>query len=251
MDTAFRDRFIARWNTYFPHAELPVAFYYTDDSARAPYAGAVKEHRCFIGDLAKIRKGKSLQFDIEAVSCPGGKRYLGFSQALRPNFEYFLSCGIKGVVKGERYKRSPEIVEELMKCQPPWTAPGRFIVFKRVDKLNADDDPHVAVFFAPPDVLSGLFTLVNFDQATPEHVTAPFCAGCASIVYWPWQEANKLNPRAVLGMFDVSARPSIAPNLLTMAIAWKRLVTLTDYMDESFLVTESWGKVRKRIARLA
>ena len=31
--------------------------------------------------------------------------YLGFSEKVRPNFEFFLSCGIQGKFEGERYKK--------------------------------------------------------------------------------------------------------------------------------------------------
>jgi hypothetical protein len=48
-------------------------------------------------------------------------------------------------------------------------------------------------------------------------------------------------------MFDVSARPCVAENLLTFAVPFEKFRTMVDNMEESFLITESWGKVRKRI----
>jgi hypothetical protein len=62
-------------------------------------AEPAKDHRCFIADLAKIRKGESLRFDVAAIGCSGGKRYLGFTQNVPPNFEHFLSCGIPGILQ--------------------------------------------------------------------------------------------------------------------------------------------------------
>ena len=50
-----------------------------------------------------------------------------------------------------------------MKNTSPLKAPYRYIVFKRWDKLEKDDNPDVIIFFATPDVLSGLFTLSNYD----------------------------------------------------------------------------------------
>jgi hypothetical protein len=38
-----------------------------------------------------------------------------------------------------------------------------FYVFKRWDTLDEADSPEVVIFFAPPDVISGLFTLANAD----------------------------------------------------------------------------------------
>jgi hypothetical protein len=78
-------------------------------------------------------------------------------------------------------------------------------VFKRWDTLTAADAPEVVVFFARSDILSGLFTLANFDQVTSHGVVAPFAAGCGSIVQYPYLERYAEMPRAILGMFDVSA----------------------------------------------
>ncbi len=78
-----------------------------------------------------------------------------------PNFEYFLSCGIPRKLEGERYEKSPEIVRELIKNSPHFNAPARFIIFKRWDMLVGSDEPELVIFFAKPDVLSGLFTLAK------------------------------------------------------------------------------------------
>ncbi len=251
MNMRLKQEFIERWNRYFSNAELPLAFYYADDPGPAREAAVPLRHRCFIADLAAVREGKPLAFRAEAVPCGGGKRYLGFVQELRPQFEYFLSCGIPGKLEGERYKKSPELVTESLKHQPPFVAPARYLVVKRWDHLEAGDDPSAVVFFAPPDVLSGLFTLANFDQAQPDGVRAPFGAGCSSIIYWPFHELRAEDPKAILGMFDVSARPCVEPNILTFAVPWPRFVRMVGHMDESFLITESWNKVRTRIRRSA
>jgi hypothetical protein len=50
-------------------------------------------------------------------------------------------------------------------------------------------------------------------------------------------------------MFDVSARPFVEPNTLTFAMPTKLFLTLLENQDESFLITESWKKVRERIAK--
>ena len=96
-------------------------------------------------------------------------------------------------------------------------------------------------------MLSGLFTLANFDRDDSGGVCAPFGSGCSSIVYYPLQERKAEKPGAILGMFDVSARPCVADDLLTFAVPLEKFSTMIDNMEESFLITESWAKVRKRI----
>jgi hypothetical protein len=247
MKPGLKQQFIERWSKYFPGSELPIAFYYTDDAGQSELFRVREGQHCMIGDLAAIRQGKTLSFDTKSVACFGGKRYLGFSQNLMPNFEYFLSCGIPGKLEGERYKKSPELVKELLEHVPTFTAPAKYIVFKRWDVLQEDDQPQVVIFFASPDVLSGLFTLANFDEPTNEAVFCPMGAGCGTIVQYPLLESKSQHPRAVLGMFDVSARPGVDPNSLTFSIPMSKFAQMVDNMDESFLITESWKKVMKRL----
>ena len=248
MDPAAKEKFISLWNQYFDGAELPIVFYYTNEEATgAEQVEPATERRCLICDLRRVREGSPLQFGADSVGCEGGKRYLGFSTSLRPNFEYFLSCGIPGKLEGERYKKSPELVREMLKVTPDFKAPARFIVFKRWDMLGEQDGPAVVIFFAPPDVLSGLFTLANFEEAEPNGVFCPFCAGCGSIMQYPYLERNTERQRAVLGMFDVSARPCVPPGTLTFAVPMGKFARMVEYMEESFLITPSWSRVKNRI----
>ncbi len=248
MDIALKNKFLALWKKYFNNAALPVTFYYTDEAGRAQAAKPGKVPRCVIGGVAKIQKGESLAFDVNTVGCPGGKRYLGFADTLMPDFEYFLSCGIPGKMEGERYKKTPEMVREYMKKHAPaMKAPARYIVFKRWDNLEAEDNPEVVIFFARADVLAGLFTLASFDEAEQDMVIAPFGSGCASIVQYPYLETRSEKPRAVIGMFDISARPYVDKDMLTFAAPMSKFTRMVDNMEESFLITPSWAKIQKRI----
>ncbi len=248
MDIKIKEKFNTLWKKYFYNSELPVIFYYTNEKGHAELVKPGSVSRCIIGALSNVRKGSSLCFNIESVGCFGGKRYLGFTEKIMPNFEYFLSCGIPGELEGERYKKSPQIVSELMKNIPVFKAPAQFIVFKRWDMLEETDDPEVVIFFAKPDVLSGLFTLAGFDETQLNGVIAPFGSGCASIVQYPYLEKDSSTPKGIIGMFDVSARPFVQGNELTFSVPMNKFVNMIENMDESFLITESWKKVQKRIS---
>jgi uncharacterized protein (DUF169 family) len=251
MDIELKNKFLTLWKEYFDGAELPIVFYYTDEISEAELVKPPSGHRCIMPDLAKVRKGRSICFGTDSFGCFGGRRYLGFSDELTPNFEYFLSCGIPGQLEGERYKKTPEIVKELMKNAPKFEAPSRYIVFKRWDALEEPDEPDAVVFFARPDVLSGLFTLANFDVGQPNGVFSPFCAGCGAIVLYPYLERDSDHPRAVVGMFDVSARPFMPEDVLSFSAPMSKFVTMVKNMDESFLTTGSWEKIHKRIRQTA
>lgn len=247
MKKTERDNFISLWRRYFNGAELPLTFYYTDDEERSDLVKPGTAHRCIIAALLKVRKGTPMSFNAESIGCFGGRRYAGFATSIMANFEYFLSCGIPGKLEGERYKKSPEIVKKAMENQKPFTAPGRCIVFKRWDLLETGDSPQVVIFFAKPDVLAGLFTLANFDETDPNGVISPFGSGCSSILYHPYMQGLSGQPKPVIGMFDISARPFVDKFELSFAVPIDRFRRMIGNMEESFLITNSWAKIQKRI----
>lgn len=247
MDIALKARFLERWEKYFAGAPFPLGFFYSDSEVCEQHLHPAKGHVCVVCQLTIARKGKTFCVERESIGCFGGRRYLGFSTDLMPDFDYFLSCGIPGQLEGERYKRTPELVRELVHQAPTFTAPARYGVFKRRDTLEAHDEPQVVIFFATPDVLAGLFTLANFDEPEPHGVIAPFAAGCGTIVQYPWLEKDRARPRAVLGNFDVSARPCLDAGELSFAVPISKFRGMVEQMDESFLITASWEKVKRRI----
>src|SRR4030043_433456 len=147
MDITIKEKFLAKWKKYFNGAELPIVFYYTNEQEKVILVPPPGKQYCLIAELAKVRRGKSLCFERDSLGCGGAKRYLGFTEMLRPEFEYFLSCGIPGKLEGERYKKTPELVKTIMANAPKFTAPARYIIFKRWDFLEEQDKPDVAIFF--------------------------------------------------------------------------------------------------------
>jgi hypothetical protein len=251
MDLVLKDRFVSLWTKHFDGAQLPICLFYAEDGIYERLLHPVKGRMCIIGQLATVYRGEDIAFVGDTIGCPGGRRYLGFSQALMPNFEHFLSCGIPGQLEGERYKKTPELVREFLKDASKMTAPAKYAVFKRWDRLAVEDLPEVVIFLSPPDVLSGLFTLSGFDEKDPDSVIAPFGAGCATIAQYPWLEGKASKPRSVIGMFDVSARPFVPESVISFAVPMAKFVRMVDNMEESFLITESWAKVKNRIANSA
>jgi hypothetical protein len=246
MKREFKHEFLGLWGKYFPGAELPIAFFYTDSKAEGNRGSGAALHRCVIANLARVRQGAPLQLEAGSVGCTGGKRYLGFTRSLRPKFEYFLSCGIPGKLEGERYKKSPALVKKMMKKGLEFKAPKKYIVFKRFDLLAKSENPEAVIFFAPPDVLAGLFTLANFEEEE-SGVIAPFGAGCGSIVLYPYLERKARRPRCIAGMFDPSARPYVPAGVLSFAAPMNKFVRMVNNMEDSFLITGTWDKIRRRI----
>lgn len=246
MNLELRNTFTALWSKHFGSADLPITFYYSHNSGGAQWAEKPHGWSCIVCELAKVRNGISLVYDAERIKCGGARRYLGYTEKMRPGFENFLACG-NGKTEGERYLRTPELVKEYMKSQRMLPVSGMNLVFKRWDKLRESDEPDVVIFFATPDVLAGLFTLANFDQSEPNGTYTPFGSGCASIIHYPYLESIGERQRAVIGMFDPSARKCVPENLITFAVPMKRFINMIGYMEESFLITDTWSVIRKRL----
>ncbi|RPJ08265.1 MAG: hypothetical protein EHM36_05695 [Deltaproteobacteria bacterium] len=229
--------------------ESPLGIYYTNEKPEGitPKTGI---HVCMIGLLKKTRRsGQTVYFDRDHFGCPGGAYYMGFLETPRPNIEYFLSCGIEGQMEGERYIKTPELARRYFEKTKPRPAPASYCVFKPIEKFAADEEPEVVVFFASPDTLSGLFTLTNYALEVTDGVFSPFGSGCGTLLTYPLKEAEKEYPRATLGMFDVSARPMVERDVLTLSMPYTVFLKLLENIDGSFLQTESWKKVRERISK--
>jgi uncharacterized protein (DUF169 family) len=229
--------------------ESPLGIYYTNEK---PQGVTAKKgiHTCMIGLLKKARKkGKIVYFDKNRFGCPGGAYYMGFRESPMPNIEYFLSCGIPGEMEGERYIKTPELAREYFGKMKPRPAPGAYCVFKPIEKFQDGENPEVVSFFGPPDVLSGLFTLTNYTLERTDAVYTPFGSGCSTILTHPLKESEKEQPCAILGMFDVSARPMVERDVLTLSMPFSIFLKLIENVIGSFLETESWKKVLRRIQK--
>lgn len=249
MDRTLRDHFITLWIKYFPGTELPLALEFRVGHGTVKKVPPPGGWRCIICQIGQARNGTPLAFDCHSITCSGGRMYTGYSSERPQNFRYFLSHGKEGVVQGERYKQTPEIVDAWENLLPPFDSQGTELLFTRWDQLTDHDNPAVVIFFARPEVVSGLFTLANFDRADPDGVICPMGSGCSSIVYYPWLEQQKADPKVVMGMFDPSARKCVPLDVMTIAFPMKRFEQVVGSMEESFLITGTWETVKKKIER--
>lgn len=100
MDKKIRIEFLEKSEKYFGKAELPITFYFSDKYDNALKMKHSKSCSCLIGELAQVRKGKSVAYNINSISWAGAKRYTGFSLDIMPGFEYFLSHTVfRGTLK--------------------------------------------------------------------------------------------------------------------------------------------------------
>ena len=117
----------------------------------------------------------------------------------------------------------------------------------RVDTLESWDGVESVVFFATPDILSGLCTWAFYDNDSEDAVTTKFASGCAAIVAFATTENRKGGRRCFLGMFDPSARPLVPKNELTFAVPMSRFREMLATMPDSALYQKAFSVVRRRI----
>jgi len=96
-------------------------------------------------------------------------------------------------------------------------------------------------------VLSGLFNLNCLDSTAEDAVIAPFGAGCTNLIYYPCRKQLNGRRRAVIGLMDPSAGRCTKADLVTFAIPITKFLAMIDQMEESFLITETWKIIQKRI----
>ena len=204
---------------------------------------------CVIGNIWLARKRRTAAyFDREHFGCLGGAFYLGFLKPQLQFIAHYVSSGIPGVMEGERYLESPEAVTEFFTTVDPRQAPARYCVFKPVSQFTADEEPEVVIFFARPEVISGLNQLATFVTNDFEAVTSPFGAGCTNIVTWPLKYLSEGKLKAVIGGWDPSDRKFLKPDEITFAMPYEMYRRMVTRWKESFLTTKTWAMVKKKIA---
>ena len=204
---------------------------------------------CVIGKIWLARKKKTAAyFDREHYGCLGGAFYLGFLKPQLQVVSHFISTGIPGRFPGERYFESPEISRKFFATIDPRPAPARFCVFKPLSQFSEDETPEIVTFFARAEIISGLNQLAVFVTNDFEAVSSPFGAGCTNVVSWPLRYLSQGKLKAVMGGWDPSERKFLRPDEITFSVPHEMFGRMVARWQESFLSTDTWTTVKKRIA---
>ena len=251
----------------------PVAVIWSDEQPEDALSFKKRKWGCVMSLFAQVAKGRTAVFDRETFGCWGGGVGLGFgNQYLNvpggiEAFYHFLSIGnarrgpnqrvaktlcnflnnhfLDQFMRGERYLESPERVKRFVESLPITDVPAPYVCLKPLPSIDGDDEnPVVIVFVANPDQLSALVILANFGRNNFESVTTPFAAACQSIGIIPYREAMSDNPRAVIGLIDITARKNVrkvlGSDLFTFAVPLKMFHEMEEHVDESFLRGDVW-----------
>lgn len=251
----------------------PVALIWSDEKPEAVVQFQEKKWGCVMWLIANAAKGKSSVCDIKTFGCFGAGVGLGFGNQYKnfpggeDGFCHFLSSGnasreggmavaeqIKPFMRpeaydnflhGERYIKTPKQVEKFIECLPIMEIPTNYVVFKPLQDVNLlIEKPQTVIFFVNPDQLSALTILANYGRGGNENVIIPYAAGCQTIGIYPYREATSENPRAVVGLTDISARvyirKQLGDNLMSFAVPLSLYEEMEQNVAGSFLERHSW-----------
>jgi uncharacterized protein (DUF169 family) len=251
----------------------PVAIVQTDQEPAEALRFKKGKWSCVMFLFANAARGKTAVFDRETYGCWGGGVGLGFGNVYTefPGglecFAHFLSSGNQQwetgrqvgnameaaagrefadeFLMGERYLQSPELVKRFVDELPIQDNAFPYVVFKPLETVLPDQTiPATVVFVANPDQLSALVVLANYSRESLQNVIIPFGAGCQTIGIFPFAEGKLAQPRAVVGLTDLSARKYVR-NLLgreyfTFAMPWSLFQEMEANVPGSFLERKTW-----------
>lgn len=233
---------------------------------------------CVMAMLVAAVRGRQAVFDRKTFGCPGGGTGLGFGNQYKnfpggeQGFCYFLSIGINKwgpgrqlarlakpfinkktydtILHGEGYLKTPELVGNFLKCLPMMDIPYQYVVFRPLFQVDPEKEkPATVVFLADMDQLSALVILANYSRNCNENVIIPMAAGCQCIGIYPFREASREQPRAVVGLVDISARVylkrQLKDDLMSFTVPFNMFQEMEANVPGSFLEGNTWNELIK------
>jgi hypothetical protein len=94
-----------------------------------------------------------------------------------------------------------------------------------------------------------LCTLAAFVTEDFEAVVSPFGAGCSYMVSWPLRYLAQGKMKAVIGGWDPSDRKFMKTDEMTFSVPYEMYESFLKNWEKSFLLTETWGGVRKKVEK--
>jgi len=252
----------------------PVAVLFADEKPEKARCFKEGKWGCVMFLLAAAVKGEIAAVDRKTFGCPGGGTGLGFGNQYptftggEECFKYFLSNGNESweqgrqvgeqvkphmppdshhhFMHGERYLKNPELVGRFLESLPMTEIPAKYLLLKPLMAVDGEDEhPQTVIFLGDQDQIAALTVLANYGRGHNENVIFPFAAGCQSIGIYPFREAQRSEPRAVLGLNDISARlylgRMLKGQLLSFAMPFALYQEMEGNLAGSFIGGKTWN----------
>jgi len=199
---------------------------------------------CTIRSIWLARRKQTVSyFSAENFGCAGASYWMGFT---KPQTETIIGYVAEG---SEHYCKTADDLRHVFEEIDPVPAPKKYCVIKPLSQFTGNETPTLVLFFTRPEALAGLHQLAFFVTNDPEVVASPWSAGCGGLVAWPMRYLAKGENKAVVGGWDPSARIFYKADELSFTVPFSMFENMIDQYKESFLITDTWEKVKTRIER--
>jgi len=236
-----------------------------------------KGPHCLMHALWRAAKGERVVMDQASLGCIAAAEGLGLQYPLTDRFPGgpdcfygFLSAGnadteagramvagmraagaprhfVDLLEQGEGYVKNRALVEEYRTHVPHITPRGTHVYLAPLDSLTAGEQPALVCLLANANQLSALTVLANYARPGIDNVRIPFGAACASLGLFPFWEADQPNPRAVIGLVDITARfhirKTLGDDIMSFTMPWSLFAEMEANADDSFLSRDEWRMI--------
>jgi hypothetical protein len=240
LSVRFKDKLALRYS--------PVGLYFAENRPDKAMGFKNGKRGCIMPLIFSAARGKTIAFDKNSTGWDCSAFYLGYRDWISPGIEHFLSKGSLTRPHCERFIKTPDLAKAYLESIRFQEVSEGTAIFKPLEMFSDSELPEVVTFFANPDQLSALVFLLHFDNPCSEdRVVTRFASACASVSTLPLQYARNGEKKAVWGLHDITARLRLPENLMTITMPYPLLTEIGEYIDSSFLTTDSWNKIAKRI----
>jgi hypothetical protein len=112
MDIEIKNRFITKWDKFFPNSELPIVCFNSNELGDVKFLGQPKPNKkgytCIFSQIAPVEQGRSRAFNMEYLGCFGSFLPFGFDTRVTDDVKNYI-CNI------ERVKKSYNMLEYIDK----------------------------------------------------------------------------------------------------------------------------------------
>jgi len=152
--------------------------------------------------------------------------------------------------EGEGFCKTPVLVQDWIDSMPEFEPEGPYVVIKPLGELLEKERPKVVSFLVNPDQLSALVVLANFARKGSDNVRIPFGPGCACFGLYAFDEARKDEPKAIIGLTDISARyylgKPLGREILSFTVPRNMFEEMESNAQESFLTRFAWKAMMEK-----
>lgn len=224
----------------------PVGVVLTDSIPEDALHFKKKGSGCIATMIYSSAKGKAIAFDEHTTGLPCSAFYLGYTDWIFNGIEGFLSNECVWGREPERFIKTPEMAKKFVESYIPQTHRKGAIVFKPLEFFTENEKPELVIFFVNADQVSALQYLIGYGAPREERIVSRFASACMSVFTIPMEYARKGEKKAVWGFHDISVRSKMPKDIMSMTLTYPLFEEICQNLEESFLTTEQWEKLKKR-----